>query len=264
MSDVFFYSGAGNTFALVDNREGAPGDSGRRAQALCRQNKVDGLLVMEKAVSGGDIRMRIFNPDGSEAEMCGNGSRCAAFWAHANAGFQQTLVLETGAGKITASVNGNSVQVHLTDPEGPRDMGNLHIDGETHALTLINTGVPHAVTFVKNLPAFDVRAVGQKIRMDARFRPKGANASFYELLGNGRIRSSTYERGVEAQTASCGTGSVACALVAAAREGLASPIQIETLSGEKMQVFFSMKKHKFYNIILEGPVRPHPRKEKIS
>ena len=148
--DGYLYSGTGNTFFLLDSRDQAFSDAGQVAQTQCRKHRVDGFLVMERS-SVGDIRMRIFNPDGSEAEMCGNGSRCAAHWAHHESGIKSPMKIETLAGLVHAEVRGDVVKVRLTDPTDYRNSIHLQLGGKDWSAYYINTGVPHLSFFSPGL-----------------------------------------------------------------------------------------------------------------
>ena len=256
MSEEFrpvLYSGTGNTFALIDARRSQPADRSQLARALCERLDVDGLLVMEPSTRG-DIRMRIVNRDGSEADMCGNGSRCAAYWAHHEAGIKPQMQIETNAGMLKAEVlKGGSVRIRLTDPHswcGPME---LDLEGKRMTTYSINTGVPHAVVTVEDVATVPVDALGRKIRFHELFKPAGTNVSFMRRTPSG-IEVRTYERGVEGETKSCGTGSTACALVASVVWDLASPVEVLTASREYLHIYFKKSGKNFSEVDLEGPV----------
>lgn len=254
LSRPALYSGTGNTFALVDARVNRVADPAAAAKETCLKYAVDGLLVMESSPKA-DIRMRIVNPDGSEADMCGNGSRCAAYWSHHEAGLPAAMTIETKAGLLKAEVKQNIVRIRLTDPRDLKGPFDLEAAGRKFKAYSIDTGVPHVIVPTDDLNAVDIDAWGRAIRFHERFKPAGTNASFIRFTGPGRIEARTYERGVEAETQSCGTGSTAAALVAASIQNYASPVQVMTASKETLHIYFKKTGNGFTDVHLEGPVR---------
>lgn len=249
--------GTGNDFVLIDRRRRGTisrAEGARLARELCdRRHAIgaDGLLVLENSRKA-DFRMRIFNPDGSEAEMCGNGSRCAALYVVGkNRG---KVSFETLAGRLTAVVRGNVVRVKLPNPHSFRRALKATLCGRKLTLHAIVASVPHAILFVENLDTFDVACWGEAIRHHRLFKPRGANADFVKVLGRGRIEIRTYERGVEGETLACGTGAVASALVTAKLKGMKSPISVLTKGGERLKIFFKERGGEFEDVYLEGKV----------
>lgn len=226
----------------------------------------DGLLVLEKSLpvrqAGkiADIRMRIFNADGSEAEMCGNGARCAALYA-ARIAYRLSRIemkIKTKAGVIEARVNGDNVKIKLTDPKNIELGIPLKINDRLLKVNFINTGVPHTVIFVEGLDKIDVQNLGRAIRYHRRFSPKGTNVDFVKVLDNNSIRVRTYERGVEDETFACGTGSVASALITAHQSTRAPKHQkmnVQTSGGEVLKVYFDRINNEFKNVWLEGKAK---------
>ncbi|MBI3253073.1 MAG: diaminopimelate epimerase [Candidatus Omnitrophica bacterium] len=249
--------GAGNDFIIVDNRSGIlKGDLKGLARRLCdRKHAIgaDGLLLLEKSRTA-DIRMRIFNPDGSEADMCGNGVRCLAKFAAEKKIKKGKLTVETPAGLIEALIRGNVVKAKITDPADLRLDLKIPLGGRMLDGNFIDTGVPHAVLVVDSVDKVDVYGTGRAIRCHKLFAPKGANVNFVSIAPGG-IEVRTYERGVENETLSCGTGSTASALVAAALRGLESPVKVRTHGGEELKVYFSRNGRSFVDVSLEGPVQ---------
>jgi diaminopimelate epimerase len=252
--------GAGNDFVLLDNRIYRFGSSrylAGLAIKICDRKfgaGADGLLVVEESRSQ-DLRMRIFNSDGSEAQMCGNGARCFAYFIsrldHARG--KSYLSLETKAGPVKAEVNGDSVRINITVPKDLRLAIPLKLSGRLVKVDFINTGVPHAVVFVEGLTQIDVFGLGRQIRYHRAFGPAGTNADFVEVINDDSIRIRTYERGVEAETLACGTGSVAAALLTAVK--LAKKIDkmnVHTAGGEVLKVYFNQEGNKFRDVWLEG------------
>jgi diaminopimelate epimerase len=248
----------GNDFIIVDNRSS---DIKMQLSALskkmCEKKRsigADGLLVIE-ASSKADFKMRIFNPDGSEAEMCGNGSRCVALYAAAEKMAGSEMTIETLAGILNATVKDGIVKVKLTEPKEIKWNFCLMIDKCPYHLNFVDTGVPHVVHFVDDLDKVDVKNLGAHIRGHSEFSPEGTNADFVRVIDKGNIKIRTYERGVEDETLACGTGAVASAIIAAESEKMPSPITVETRSGEKLKVYFEMVGGEFKNVYLEGEAK---------
>ncbi len=224
------------------------------AQKICdRKNGTgaDGLLVLEKSKKA-DIRMRIFNADGSEAEMCGNGARCIVKYIG-----QRNIQIETKAGIIQGQAKGDNIKIKLTDPKNLKLNIPIQINNRTLRINFINTGVPHAVIFVAGLEKMDVFNLGRQIRYHKEFAPAGTNVDFVEVLNNNSISVRTYERGVEDETLACGTGAVASAIITHCRLAIADhgSINVHTKSGEVLKVYFKKEKNKFKDLWLEGRVR---------
>lgn len=244
---------SGNDFVVIDDRRvSSAGNLKSLAKKICERSfgvGADGLLVLEKSKRA-DIRMRIFNADGSEAEMCGNGARCVALWL-GNA----ALSIETKAGIIDAKVGRDSVKIKLTDPKDLRPDIPLKVGGRTMRVHFINTGVPHAVIFSEGLDAIDVPRIAPQIRYHALFAPRGTNVNFIEVLSRDSIKIRTYERGVEDETLACGTGSVASALIFSLKSDAKEEIKVHTRSGEIVTVYFRRHNTHFSDVWLEGKAR---------
>ncbi|MFB6093448.1 MAG: diaminopimelate epimerase [Halanaeroarchaeum sp.] len=225
------YHGTGNDFAVVAGDASVP-DRSAFARALCADLDADGVLFLNRDGAGtvapdGDpptVRMRLYQPDGSTAAMCGNGARVAARWGSERTGASE-IRLETDAGPRLASVHEDwSVTVEMGEPtvapdEVPVTADEPLIDRPVagHDVTAVNTGVPHAVSFVDDVAEVDLEREAPPIRHADRF-PEGANATFASPAPAG-FDQRTYERGVEGETRSCGTGAVAIA-AAATRLGM--------------------------------------------
>jgi len=252
-------SGSGNDFILIDHRFGGLDETvlKRLITGICRRRLsvgADGVILIEASQTA-DFRWRFFNADGSTAEMCGNGARCAARFAHQQGICGRDMRFETGAGIIAAQVNGARVRVRLTDPHGLLLEVPVEIRGEALTLSRINTGVPHAVLSVPEVADVDVPVLGREIRFHPQFAPEGVNANFICREPSGGIALRTYERGVEGETLACGTGAVAGALVAASRYGLDSPVRVLTRGGDTLTVFFRPVDGGFRDIQQEGEAR---------
>ena len=215
--------GAGNDFIVVDvRRRRLPGLAGRWAEAsraLCDRHMgigADGLLLLERSADA-DARMRVFNPDGSEADMCGNGARCVAqvLAAQGRGRALRNITIDTSAGRVSATVRGDQVAMQMSDPTDLRLAMDVTVDGRRLSLGSVNTGVPHAVVPVPSVDDVDVAGLGRALRAHPAFAPRGTNVNFMQpdRTRAGMLRLRTYERGVEAETLACGTGAAAAAVI---------------------------------------------------
>ena len=244
----------GNDFVIVDNRSSIVKDAAAFAKKVCARKLSigsDGLLLVERSDKC-DFRMRILNPNGSEAEMCGNGSRCIALFAAQKGIAKQDMTIETLAGALKATVRSGVVKIMMTEPKDIRWNFCLMIHKCPYKLSFVNTGVPHVVHFVDDLENIDVNNIGSYLRNHDEFSPEGTNADFVKVTGKNSISVRTYERGVEDETLACGTGSVASALISSDAEGMESPVTVNTRSGEKLKVYFERIEGVFKNVFLEG------------
>jgi diaminopimelate epimerase len=249
-------SGAGNDFILIDNRAGDVHLDRNQIAHLCDRHRgigADGILLLEKAVNHADFRMRYFNADGGEAEMCGNGARCFARFANKVAGAQPKISFETPAGVISAELVGDLVTLRMTEPTDLRLDIELSVANENKRVHFINSGVPHVVIPIPRIDDVDVRREGSAIRYHKMFSPRGANVNFVEKRGAKKIAVRTYERGVEDETLACGTGVVASALIFAANENSSGPITVIARGGDELLVGFEKSEEQFREVILTGP-----------
>ena len=258
---------AGNDFVLMDNRSARMNGSrlASLAKRICDRKYgagADGLLVVEKSRKA-DFRMRIFNADGSEAEMCGNGSRCFALYCVKLQGKSvAALKIETLAGIIAAHVNKNQVRVNLTAPKGLRLDVPVRVSDRLLHVNYIDTGVPHGIIFVKGLASMEIVDLGRAIRYHKSFAPRGTNVDFVEVTGQNSISIRTYERGVEDETLACGTGSVASALITGLKlqqlkysrvtNAVQQKFKVLTRGGEVLKIYFTVQGDKFSDVWLEG------------
>ncbi|OQX10290.1 MAG: diaminopimelate epimerase [Desulfobulbaceae bacterium A2] len=235
-------SGAGNDFILIDHRQpllevAAMPDFVRR---VCRHRfsvGADGVIFIEASATA-DFRWRFYNADGSLAEMCGNGARCAARFAHLGGIAPARMRFETLAGVVEAEVLGREVRVLLTPPRHLRLRQEIVVEGAPLTLHALDTGVPHAVVLVEDAANAAVVELGRRVRHHAAFAPRGTNVNFVALRPDGSLKVRTYERGVEDETHACGTGAVASALVCASLGLLTPPVLVESSGGEQLQVHF--------------------------
>jgi diaminopimelate epimerase len=249
-------NGAGNDFVVIDNRNADLKLSEQQITLLCDRHRgigADGVLLVEASSSKADFRMRYYNRDGGEAEMCANGARCFARFASKILGGRNEVRFETLAGMIRAELHEEKVKLGLSEPKEMLLNRTLEIGNRKISVHSVNTGVPHVITFVDDLEATPVRDWGAKIRYHPAFQPKGTNANFARQLEIGKIAVRTYERGVEDETLACGTGVTACGLVYSALNGLKSPIHVFVRGGDWLEVGFRRTSHGFEDVTLEGP-----------
>lgn len=253
---------SGNDFIVIESSHQSPVTSHKLlVKKICDRKYgvgADGMLLLEKSKIA-DTRMRVFNADGSEAEMCGNGARCTAFYlgpqVPRSPGHQKLMNIETKAGVIDAEVVGDDVKIKLTDPKDVKLDIPIKIKSKNIKVNFIDTGVPHAVIFTEGLEKIDILPLGRLIRYHKKFSSRGTNVDFVEVLGNDSIEVRTYERGVENETLACGTGSAASALIFALKTAAAGKIYIHTRSREILTLYFVRTAGKFDNVWLKGKAR---------
>lgn len=255
----FKMSGCGNDFILIDHRRPLldANELSSWAERLCRRKLdvgADGLILIEPSQTA-DFKWQFFNADGSRAEMCGNGARCAARYAFLQGIAGPSMCFETDAGLIRAEVNGEKVKIRLTDPRALVLDERLQLEQAELRASSINTGVPHVVIAVEDIEAVDVIGTGRSIRCHARYAPAGTNVNFMARRDDGRLVVRTYERGVEDETLACGTGAAACALVAARSGQMASPVAVQVRSGGWLTIHFTSNNGRFKGVHLEGDAR---------
>lgn len=238
------YQATGNDFILIDNRSTQISLSIDQIKKICDRKfgiGADGLMLIEKHPEV-DFKLVYYNSDGSQS-LCGNGSRAAVQFASKLGIVQHSTTFEAYDGKHQASLLVNTtVQLAMHD---------VHEIKKVDDDYFIHTGSPHVIRFVDDVLQFPVFEEGKKIRYSEAFRPNGTNVNFVELRSNNTIFVRTYERGVENETLSCGTGVTAAAL-AASEKGYASPVTVKTLGGE-LSVAFEQKENRFQQIFLIGP-----------
>jgi diaminopimelate epimerase len=253
MDPIPFYkmSGAGNDFIIIDNRQQIVANTNLTdfISRVCRRKMsagADGLILIESSEKC-DFRWRFFNSDGSKAEMCGNGARCAARFAHMNGIAGTTLVFETDVGVIHAQLSKDRVKVKIPDASDLKLAYPLELSHCSLAISSINTGVPHVVVMVEQIDNIDV--------FHQAFAPAGTNANFVYRSKSNEIIVRTYERGVEDETLACGTGAIASAIISACQLDMNSPIDVKTRSGAYLTIHFSETDGQFSEIYMEGDAR---------
>ena len=240
------YQGAGNDFILIDNRKNIlkPGDR-KRIKQLCDRRfgiGADGLMMLydHKEV---DFGMKYFNSDGYEGTMCGNGGRCIVMFAEKLKIIKQNTRFITNDGVHTAEITDTTVRLRMNDVKTIRKLKDSYF---------VDTGSPHYVTFRNDIDKIDVYNEGRKLRNNHKFKPYGTNVNFVEVQKNG-LSVRTYERGVENETLSCGTGVVAAVIVAVYSGQIDSDnVQVKTRGGILNVGFSTIDKSIFSDIILEG------------
>ena len=252
-------AGCGNDFILVDARKrgfaGAPSRLARTWGDRRRGIGADGLLMVLPSRRA-DARMRIFNPDGSEAAMCGNGLRCMVRYLHTQNGRHRRISVDTRAGLMRAEMlDGDRVRVYLSRPKDLRLGRRIKAAGKPVQVHSINSGVPHAVLLVSRLEKADLKTLGPAVRHHALFKPSGANVNLMRIESPHRIAIRTFERGVEGETLACGTGAVASVLIGAALGRLTPPVQVKTAGGESLRVGFRQGRRPWEGLYLEGPAK---------
>lgn len=252
-------TGAGNDFIVIDDRANTIGEDARElAKQLCRRRLsigADGLILITPS-SRFDFRMRYFNADGSEADMCGNGGRCAARFARERQIAGDEMTFESRSGKHSARiVDSENVRLAMPDPRAMILNVEITIKGDRLEAHRVNTGVPHAVIEVDDLESHPVVEVGRAVREHRAFMPEGTNADFVRVVDDHAIELRTYERGVEDETLACGTGAVASALIMAALGKAHPPVAVRTRGGWTLDVGFFMSDLGFCDVSLTGDAR---------
>lgn len=248
--------GAANDFILVDDRQLTfpAADKAWMAAVGARRTGVgcEGIILIQPSTQA-DFRMRFFNPDGSEVDMCGNGARCVARLAHDIGVAPARMRFETGAGMIAAEMVGDRVRLEMTAPKDWKLNATLALSGGARSYGFVNSGVPHVVMEVDDLDKVDVATVGAAIRYHQDFSPKGTNANFIKVTGPDSLKIRTYERGVEAETLACGTGMVAAGLVAGRMGRVKAPVKITCASGDVIEVNYTLSGETAVDVTMLGP-----------
>lgn len=255
--------GSGNDFVVMNSGTVKAIDLSKLAKRACDRKYgigADGLILLG-ASKKADVTMRIFNADGSEAEMCGNGARCAALYASEKRK-KKALLIETQAGLLSAKIGKSAIALKMTKPFDLRRNLLLDVAGKAYTIDYVNTGVPHAIVEVDDVERVDVKVLGALIRRHDEFFPAGTNVDFVKVLGSDQLVLRTYERGVEDETLACGTGSVASAIITVLKARDKNKqldkdykIHVMTRSGEALYVYFKLKDDKILDVWLQGRAR---------
>jgi len=248
MKQYFFkYQGTGNDFIIIDNRNDIfPKNNASVIKNLCDRKfgiGADGLMLLENSDTT-DFKMIYFNADGNLGSMCGNGGRCIVANAHYLEIFDHKTTFEALGNLYYATINDSLVSLKMNDVSTIESYEN-HL--------YINTGSPHHITFNNTIDNLNVKEEGEKIRYGAPYFEEGTNVNFVEQLDDNTFKVRTYERGVEGETLSCGTGVTAVAIAShQSKKTNHTRINLETLGG-KLEVSFELENNIYKNIILKGP-----------
>ena len=254
--------GAGNDFVLVDDRDETFPERGSLIAAMAADHTgigCEGVILVRKS-SRADFRMTFYNPDGTEAELCGNGSRCvAAFAKRIGIVKSSCMTFETGAGLVDAEiVDEDLVRIWMPEPKGRRydcsavcsEDGAMSVTGD-----YLVVGVPHFIVPVSNVTKVDVEKAGRALRLSPEFAPNGANVDFVQFIPPSKAVIRTYERGVEAESGACGTGAVATAVVGVEAHGMSLPMHVRSSQGYDRVVDGDYRQSQGTGFTLTGPVR---------
>lgn len=247
--EFYKYHGTGNDFIIINNLKKNKTLSTRLIKLLCDRHfgiGADGLMTIETAEKKYDFRMKYFNSDGKEGTMCGNGGRCIV-------SFAKKINLVNNKSKFIA-IDGEHIAEIIADDYIKLKMNDVSEIKKYDDGYFLNTGSPHFVKLIKSAENFNVFENGKNYRYDNRFAPEGANVNFIEKKSNNKIFVATYERGVENETLSCGTGITASALIHSLVNNLNSEIEIESKGG-LLKVYYQKEDGKFKNIWLQGEAK---------
>ena len=246
--EFYKYQGTGNDFVIVDNRGNEYANlTSKQVKHICNRNYgvgADGLMLLGKK-EGYDFEMIYYNSDGNQSTMCGNGGRCLVQFAYHRGIKRSTYNFIAIDGDHKAEIDGDgTVSLQMQNV----DLVNYH-----NSYAIINTGSPHFVKFDNKVKNIDVPTRGHEIRYSKEFAEKGINVNFVESTGEDSIFVRTYERGVENETLSCGTGVTAAALLSAHNEKGFNTVRVNTLGGNLSVEFNKIDDQHFDNIWLCGP-----------
>jgi len=237
------YQAAGNDFIVIDNRLNIFSKNIEKIKKLCDRKfgiGSDGLILIENS-NVGEFEMVFYNPDGSQS-LCGNGARAAIRFVESLKITEKKILFAAYDGSHQAIIKGKTINLQMANVQNGRQIeGGIFLD----------TGSPHFVLFVENVQQVNVVTEGKKWRNSGLFGQAGANINFVEIIDETKIYVRTYERGVENETLSCGTGVTASAL-AASDKGCTSPLIIETKGGI-LEVSYQQVDSGYKNVWLEGP-----------
>jgi len=246
--EFFKYQGTGNDFVILDNRNNQYNNlSARTVKHICDRRfgiGADGLMLLTTK-AGYDFEMVYFNADGNQSSMCGNGGRCLVQFAYHMGIHKSTFHFLAVDGEHYADIN--------TDNTIRLKMKNVDKVDEHSTYALLNTGSPHFVKFAHNVKDIDVVETGRDIRYSNAFKEQGVNVNFVESLKDDSIFVRTYERGVEDETYSCGTGVTASALMSAHNDKGFNRVEVQTPGGRLSVEFEKIDDQHFENIWLCGP-----------
>lgn len=248
--------GAGNDFIVLNGIEDRPELDRRIIAALCNRHRgigADGLIIILPS-SGADFRMAYYNSDGREADMCGNGARCAARYSFDVGVARSPMSFETRSGTVDAEIRGEEVLVGIGEVTGT--VTGLRLDGIEGEVHLANSGVPHAVVLhraAESLPAEEFLRLARRLRHHERFGTEGTNVNLATVRGAHEVWYRTFERGVEGETEACGTGAAAVSVTTAHLGLTRSPVTCLTSGGDRIIVGFDRSEDGAKDCTLLGP-----------
>jgi diaminopimelate epimerase len=252
-------AGGGNDFVIVDNRTGRVTEAAELTRRICTRRLsvgADGLILIEASAKA-TFKMVYLNADGSRADFCANGTRCAARFAFLNVVAPKRMTIETDAGVIAAEVGeGPAVTLSLPSPRGLVPQRTLEVNGTAIRGSFIVVGVPHYVVFLRDeLWSQNIEPLGRALRFHPELAPAGANVNFVVVRGPNAIDVRTYERGVEGETLSCGSGVVASVATSALFGKVRPPVSVLTRSGITLEVSFALQGGELADLRLKGDAR---------
>lgn len=245
-------SGAGNDFIVIDAIQQPVNLTESQILFLCTRRTgigADGLILIEPSETF-DFNMRYYNADGKPGSMCGNGGRCAAYFAYTEGISGNTISFTANGERYNAWITGVAcVKLKMTIPDDFRN--NFYANG--FSCHFVNTGSPHTIIYTDELDTFNVENAGSTIRNNSTLFPEGTNVNFLEVTGPDTLSVRTFERGVEAETLACGTGAVAAALMSYKLGKVSSTsVSVTVRSGDILNVDFSDDMKEVY---LSGPAK---------
>lgn len=252
-------AGGGNDFVVIDNRGGRVANVTELTRRICTPHLSvggDGLILIESSARA-TFRMIYLNSDGSRADFCANGTRCAARFAFLSVIAPRRMTIETDSGVIGAEVGeGNSVTLSLPSPQRFQAHRPLRVGEQLVQGSSLVVGVPHYVVFLRrDLWQQEIVPLGRAIRNHDELQPDGANVNFVVIRDWNAIEVRTYERGVEAETLSCGSGVVASVSASAMFGKVRSPVSVLTRSGITLEVSFTLAGGELRELRLKGDAR---------
>tara|TARA_X000001036_G_scaffold206745_1_gene194382 strand:- start:393 stop:1166 length:774 start_codon:yes stop_codon:yes gene_type:complete len=243
------YESGGNDFVLIDNRNKLYDLNSDKIKKICTRNfgvGSDGLIILKNSKIA-DFKMIYYNSDGQSSSLCGNGTRCLFSFTLSLGIIEKTAKIETSEGIYIATIsNRNLVSLKMKNIDDV-----FLFDNKAY----LNSGSPHHIEMIEDLNKISVKKLGSSIRFSSRYSPNGTNVNFFNKINDEKFEIRTYERGVEDETLSCGTGATAVAIAVHAM-GLTtkSEITIQTRGGELI-ISFEVSETGYKNICLEGPTR---------
>lgn len=259
------YEAAQNDFVMIDNRDRwFPEDFMKSfTQFVCHRRKgigADGVIFIERSDKT-DFKMLFFNPDGSFGSMCGNGGRCAILFALMHHISGTSNVFEVLEQNYTGEITDKKIRLYFPEPKELTYNISLQLLDQSLTMHYAHVGAPHAVVCIEDIlkPKYmsiehvDVALFGKAVRYHKNFSPVGVNVNFLQIDKDNIVHIRTYEKGVEAETESCGTGTIASALIATRIKNLQSPVHLISHGGDHLQVGFINEHDRIKNIYIEGP-----------